>query len=99
MRRVTRSGALLVGLVSMLLGTNCAYCDDHKIRRVLVISIDGMHALDMALWVRRHPGSALGCYPPRESITRMPVRPSRRTRFHPQSVSYRWISRHWRDVL
>jgi hypothetical protein len=33
---------------------------DHKIRRVLVISIDGMHALDMALWVKGHPTSALG---------------------------------------
>ena len=44
----------------MLLSTNFAYGDDHKIRRVLVISIDGMHALDMALWVKNHPTSALG---------------------------------------
>src|SRR5437016_1525760 len=34
--------------------------DDTKIRHVLVISIDGMHALDMALWVKAHPDSALG---------------------------------------
>jgi hypothetical protein len=44
----------------MLLGPNFVYGDDHKIRRVLVISIDGMHALDMALWVKSHPTSALG---------------------------------------
>ena len=44
----------------MLLGPNFVYGDDHKIRRVLVISIDGMHALDMALWVKNHPTSALG---------------------------------------
>jgi hypothetical protein len=44
----------------MLLGPNFVYGDDHKIRRVLVISIDGMHALDMALWVKSNPTSALG---------------------------------------
>ena len=43
----------------MLLRPNFIYADDHKIRRVLVISIDGMHALDMALWVKNHPTSAL----------------------------------------
>src|SRR5436190_18436763 len=43
----------------MLLGPNFVYGDDHKIRRVLVISVDGMHALDMALWVKNHPSSAL----------------------------------------
>src|SRR5712691_5985912 len=34
--------------------------NDHRIRRVLVISIDGMHALDFALWIKNHPESALG---------------------------------------
>src|SRR6267378_6343747 len=33
--------------------------NDHRIRRVLVISIDGMHALDFALWIKNHPTSAL----------------------------------------
>ncbi len=33
---------------------------DNKIRRVLVISIDGMHALDLALWAKNNPGSAIG---------------------------------------
>src|SRR3954464_12390612 len=60
MRRAKRCAPVLVGLVSMLLSTNFAYGDDHKIRRVLVISIDGMHALDMALWIKNHPTSALG---------------------------------------
>jgi hypothetical protein len=32
----------------------------NKIRHVLVISIDGMHSLDMALWVKNNPNSALG---------------------------------------
>src|ERR1700688_478280 len=40
--------------------TSALFGDDHKTRRVLVISIDGMHALDMALWVKNNPDSALG---------------------------------------
>ena len=36
------------------------HADDTKIRHVLVISIDGMHALDLALWVKNNPTSALG---------------------------------------
>jgi hypothetical protein len=43
-----------------LFSTSALFGDDHKIRRVLVISIDGMHALDMALWIKSHPTSALG---------------------------------------
>src|ERR1700680_3063846 len=43
-----------------LFSTSALFGDDHKIRRVLVISIDGMHALDMALWVKNHPDLALG---------------------------------------
>lgn len=42
-----------------LLSTTALFGDDHKIRRVLVISIDGMHALDFALWIKNNPGSAL----------------------------------------
>src|SRR5437016_12612734 len=40
--------------------TTAALGDDHKIRRVLVISIDGMHALDFALWIKNNPSSAVG---------------------------------------
>jgi len=47
-------------MTSALFCTSALLGDDHKIRRVLVISIDGMHALDMALWIKSHPTSALG---------------------------------------
>ena len=50
---------LWLGLAAVLFTNPRAYGDDHKIRRVLVISIDGMHALDMALWVKNHPTSNL----------------------------------------
>ena len=49
----------LFSLTTALFSTNALFGDDHKIRRVLVISIDGMHALDMALWVKNNPNSAL----------------------------------------
>jgi len=39
--------------------TTAALADDHKVRRVLVISVDGMHALDFALWIKSNPNSAL----------------------------------------
>src|SRR5712691_11360388 len=42
-----------------LLSTTALFGDDHKIRRVLVISIDGMHALDFSLWIKNNPSSAL----------------------------------------
>src|SRR6478672_11603364 len=59
MRKVTQCAPVLLGLAAMLLTSSVGYADDHKIRRVLVISIDGMHALDMALWIKNHPASAL----------------------------------------
>jgi len=34
--------------------------DNQSIRRVMVISIDGMHSLDLALWAKNNPTSALG---------------------------------------
>src|SRR5260370_7616760 len=55
-KRITLS--TLLCLIPALV-TTAALADDHKIRRVLVISIDGMHALDLALWVKGHPTSAL----------------------------------------
>jgi hypothetical protein len=45
--------------VTSALFSSALFGDDHKIRRVLVISIDGMHALDMALWIKNKPDSAL----------------------------------------
>jgi hypothetical protein len=32
---------------------------DNKVRHVLFISIDGMHALDLSLWVKNNPNSAI----------------------------------------
>jgi hypothetical protein len=46
-------------LLPALLSTTALLGDDQKIRRVLVISIDGMHALDLALWIKKYPASAL----------------------------------------
>src|SRR5467141_218924 len=33
--------------------------DGHKIKHVLLISVDGLHALDVARYVESHPNSAL----------------------------------------
>jgi hypothetical protein len=46
-------------LLSTLLSTTAAFGDDKKVRRVIVISLDGMHSLDLALWTKNHPTSAL----------------------------------------
>src|SRR3974390_52277 len=32
--------------------------NDHKIKHVLLLSVDGLHALDVANYVQKHPGSA-----------------------------------------
>jgi len=57
--KTTKAWATLLGLAAVLSTNPRAYGDDHKIRRVMVISIDGMHALDMALWIKNHPTSTL----------------------------------------
>src|SRR5258708_35864140 len=49
----------LICMTPALLSTTALFGDDHKIRRVLVISIDGMHALDFSLWIKNNPSSAL----------------------------------------
>src|SRR5436305_583156 len=59
MKKARQCAPVLLSLAAVLFTNSVGYGDDHKIRRVLVISIDGMHALDMALWVKSHPGSAL----------------------------------------
>jgi len=61
MRRAKTLFALvLFTQVPVLLSLPTACAADNKIRRVFVVSIDGMHALDLALWVENHPNSALG---------------------------------------
>ena len=49
----------------MLAGTLGAYADNeiaetgHPVRHVLLISVDGLHALDLSNYVATHPGSTL----------------------------------------
>jgi hypothetical protein len=51
--------SILFCLVPAILSTTALFGVDHKVRRVLVISFDGMHALDLALWTKNNPNSAL----------------------------------------
>ena len=49
-----------VALVSALpLRADGDHNRDHRIKHVLLISVDGLHALDVANYVKAHPGSAL----------------------------------------
>src|SRR5229473_1669831 len=50
----------LLCLVPALIGATALFGKDHQVRRVLVISFDGMHSLDLALWIKNNPNSALG---------------------------------------
>jgi hypothetical protein len=55
--------ALSVGLIGATIPAPARANDElggrHKIRHVLLISVDGLHALDVARYVESHPGSAL----------------------------------------
>jgi predicted AlkP superfamily pyrophosphatase or phosphodiesterase len=55
--------ALSVGLIGAALAVparaNDELGDGHTIKHVLLISVDGLHALDVANYVSAHPGSAL----------------------------------------
>jgi hypothetical protein len=59
MRNIRSTAVTTVLCVAALLGVTAPANGqgDNKIRRVLVISIDGMHSLDFALWVKNNPGS------------------------------------------
>jgi hypothetical protein len=46
-------------LVPSLLTSTSLFGDQHNVSRVLVISLDGAHSLDLALWVKNNPNSAL----------------------------------------
>jgi hypothetical protein len=60
MRRTTLLATLGLALFPALLVNTLAHEGEHgRIQRVLLISIDGMHALDVANYVAAHPGSAL----------------------------------------
>ena len=55
--------ALSIGLIGVTLPAparaNDGLGDAHKIKHVLLISVDGLHALDVARFVENHPNSAL----------------------------------------
>ena len=64
-----RQGKLAAIAAALCFGTSLSgpkplFADDNngnnKIRHVLVISIDGMHSLDLVLWVKSNPNSVLG---------------------------------------
>src|SRR5260370_25461510 len=59
MRNVKKWKPVLWGLAALLFFSVAAYGDDHKIRRVTGFSIDGMHAIDMALFIKNNSNSTL----------------------------------------
>jgi hypothetical protein len=60
MRRLMRLATAGLGFLSALLGAGQAGAlEQGRIQHVLLISIDGLHALDVANYVAAHPGSAL----------------------------------------
>src|SRR6202140_1700900 len=74
-------------LAGVALGTSAQAADiDH----VLLISVDGLHALDVANYVEAHPNSAmaqLSKHGVTYSTARTPARPRTRTR---SPVCWRW---------
>jgi predicted AlkP superfamily pyrophosphatase or phosphodiesterase len=50
---------LIAGVTVAPARANDEFCDGHKIRHVLLISVDGLHALDVANYVANHSKSAL----------------------------------------
>src|SRR5580765_1123738 len=62
-KRATSPAATAAALALLIsLGGSVVHADDGsdgKIRRVLFISLDGMHSLDMANYIKGHPHSAL----------------------------------------
>ena len=63
MKRKLIIAALFLGVIGAVLpapaGANDGWDRDRKIKHVLLISVDGLHALDVANYVASHPNSAL----------------------------------------
>src|ERR1700737_871193 len=57
-RRLGTAAAIAVALVFVVRGGLHAQEGDRDIRHVLLISVDGMHEVDLRLGVRKHPGGA-----------------------------------------
>jgi len=52
--------SFVLGLCLLLLGSTLGVAGDHpEVRHVLLVSVDGLHALDVARYVEDHPSSAL----------------------------------------
>jgi len=64
MKKQLVAAALSLGLLGPALATpasaNDGWGGKKKIKHVLLVSVDGMHALDVANYVKNHPSSALG---------------------------------------
>jgi len=58
-RRLGKAAAIAAALVFVFRGGLHAQEGDRDIRHVLLISVDGLHALDVANYVAAHPDSAL----------------------------------------
>jgi hypothetical protein len=52
--RVLTGTALATGLFSPVLQSTSAFADDDKVRHVLLISIDGFHAVDLEICAKAH---------------------------------------------
>src|SRR5690349_11252015 len=50
----------LAGLAGVVVAAQPVGADESKGRHVLLISVDGLHGTDLAWFVAKHPGSALG---------------------------------------
>ena len=63
MKKQLVAAALSLGLLGPALAgptsANDGWGGTRKIKQVLLVSVDGMHALDVANYVKNHPGSAL----------------------------------------
>lgn len=58
--RVLTGTALATGLFSSVLPATSAFADDDKkVRHVLLVSVDGLHAVDLQNYVETHPVSTL----------------------------------------
>src|SRR6266851_7748746 len=58
-RRLAQFAVIAAGLVLVVRGGLLAQEGDCDIRHVLLISVDGMHEVDLRLWINNHPSGAL----------------------------------------
>src|SRR5216684_1233556 len=85
-KRLVRAAAIAAVLVLVVRGGLHAQEGDRHIRHVLLLSVDGMHEVDLRLWISNHPGGALAAlaqrgntYSQAYASAPVPRRPTRRT--------------------